>query len=165
VLVIIFSLNLGLFPATGFIPITESVTGWLSTIVLPVVAIALGPTLALAVWIRSSIIDMRRQDWVRTLRARGISQRAIMYRHVLRNAAAPTVQILGLMVIGLISGTIIVERIFALPGVGTMALSSGLQGDIPVVLGAITFLVVVVVVVNLAVDVINGLLNPKARVS
>lgn len=163
VLVIVFGLNLRLFPATGFVPIQSSFGGWLSTITLPAIAIALGPIFGLAVWIRSSIIDMRRQDWVRTLTSRGLSQSRIMYKHVLRNAAGPTVQILGLMVIGLIGGTIIVERIFALPGVGTMALVSGLAGDIPVVLGAVTFLVVVVVVINLAVDLVNGFLNPKAR--
>lgn len=165
ILVITFSLNLRLFPATGFIPLTESFTGWISTITLPAIGISLGSIFGLAVWIRSSIIDMRRQDWVRTLRSRGLTQNAIMYRHVLRNAAAPTVQILGLMIIGLIGGTIIVERIFALPGVGIMALNSGQAGDIPVVLGAVTFLVVVVVLINIAVDVLNGFLNPKARIS
>jgi peptide/nickel transport system permease protein len=165
VIVIVFALNLRLFPATGFIPIQRSVTGWLSTIALPSIAIALGAIFGLAVWIRSSIIDMRRKDWVRTLRSRGLSERAIMYRHVLRNAAAPTVQMLGLMVIGLVGGTIIVERIFALPGVGMMALGSGQDGDIPVVLGAVTFMVVVIVITNLLVDILNGFLNPKARAS
>lgn len=165
ILVIVFALNLRLFPATGFIPIQVSLLGWASTITLPAVAIALGPIFGLAVWIRSSIIDMRRQDWVRTLRSRGLSQRTIMYRHVLRNAAGPTVQILGLMVVGLIGGTIIVERIFALPGVGLMSLNSGLVGDIPVVLGGVTFMVIVVVVINIVVDLVNGFLNPKARIS
>jgi len=165
ILAIFFALNLRLFPATGFIPITESLPGWLSTIALPVIAISLGPTFGLAVWIRSSIIDLRRQDWVRTLRSRGLSQRAIMYRHVLRNAAASTVQLLGLMIIGLVGGTIIVERIFALPGVGTMLLNSGTAGDVPAVLGAVTFMVVVIVIINVVVDVLNGVLNPKARVS
>jgi peptide/nickel transport system permease protein len=165
ILVIVFSLNLRLFPATGFIPITESFLGWLSTIFLPSIAVSLGGIFGLGVWIRSSIIDMRRQDWVRTLRSRGLSQRAIMYRHVLRNAAAPTVQILGLLIIGLLGGVIIVERIFALPGIGIMSLNSGQAGDIPVVLGAVTFFVVVIVVINIAVDVLNGFLNPKARLS
>ena len=165
VLVIVFSLNLGLFPATGFIPITRSITGWLSTIFLPSVAIALGAIFGLAVWIRSSIIDMRRQDFVRTLRSRGLTSRAIMYRHVLRNAAAPTVQILGLQIIGLLGGAIIVERIFALPGIGTMSLNAGQTGDIPVVLGGVTFFVVVIVIINILVDVLNGFLDPKARIS
>ncbi len=162
-LVIAFSLNLRLFPATGFVPITTSVSDWMSTIFLPSVAITLGTSFWLAVWVRSTIIDIYRRDFVRTLRSRGISRRAVLYRHVLRNAAAPTLQMLGLMIISLLSGVIIVERIFALPGVGLMALNSGQQGDVPVVLGGVTFMVVVVVVVNLAVDLLNGFLNPKAR--
>lgn len=164
ILVLTFSLGLKLFPATGFTPMSVSLTGWLSTIVLPSVAISLGSTLSLAVWIRSSIIDLQRKDFVRTLRARGISPRAVMYRHVLRNAAAPTVQVLGLMMITLLGGSVIVERVFALPGIGTMTLSAGQQGDIPVVLGGVTFFVLVVVVINIVVDLINGFLNPKVRV-
>lgn len=165
VLVIAFAINLRIFPATGYVPIHRSFIGWASTVALPSIAIALGAIFGLAVWIRSAIIDMRRQEWVRTLRSRGLSARAIMYRHVLRNAAAPTVQMLGLMIIGLVGGTVIVERVFALPGVGMMALQSGLKGDIPVVLGAVTFMVVAIVITNLAVDILNGFLNPKARVA
>lgn len=165
VLVIVFSLTLGIFPATGFVPISQSLTGWLSSIFLPSTSIALGAISGLAIWVRSSIIDLEKRDFVRTLRSRGISPRAIMYRHVLRNAAAPTIQMLGLMMIGLLGGAVIVERIFALPGIGTMALGAGQAGDVPVVLGAVTFMVVVVVVINLVVDIVLGLLNPKARVS
>ncbi|PZF85589.1 ABC transporter permease [Jiangella anatolica] len=165
VLVIVFALNLGLFPATGFIPITETFGGWLSTIFLPSIAIALGAIFSLAVWVRSSIIDMRRQDFVRTLRSRGLSPRSIMYRHVLRNAAPSIVQMLGLQIIALLGGAIIVERIFALPGIGQMSLDAGLAGDIPVVLGGVAFFVVVIVIINIAVDLINGFLNPKVRIS
>jgi len=129
VFVIVFSLTLHLFPATGFIPITKSFSGWLSTILLPSVSLALATILGLAVWVRSAI------------------------------------QMLGLLIIGLLGGTIIVERIYALPGVGTMAISAGAAGDVPVVLAGVTFLVIVVVVVNLIVDLVNGFLNPKARVS
>jgi len=165
VLVIIFSLNLGLFPATGFIPVTQSFPGWLSTVALPTVALALGPSFVLAVWIRSSIVDMQRSDFVRTLRARGISDHVVMYRHVLRNASAPSAQLLGLMIITILGGTIIVERVFALPGIGTMTMNAGLVSDIPVVLGGITFFVAVITVINVAVDVVVALLNPKVRIS
>lgn len=163
VMVIVFAINLRLVPATGFIPISQSVIGWFSTVILPCIAIALGPGLALAVWIRSSIVDIRRQDFVRTLRSRGISERAVMFRHVLRNAAPSTIQMLGLLIIALLGGTVIVERIFNLPGIGMMALSAGQAGDIPVVLAGVTFMVLVIVVINLAVDILNAFLNPKVR--
>lgn len=164
-IVIVFSLNLRLFPATGFVPIQQSLAGWFSTITLPSIAIALGGTFFLAVLVRSSILDMRRQEWVRTLRSHGVSETAIMFRHILRNAAAPTIQFLGLIIIGLLGGAVFVERVFALPGVGMLALTSGLTGDVPVVLGAATFMVVVIVIINLLVEIVNGLLNPKVRVS
>jgi peptide/nickel transport system permease protein len=164
-LVIIFSLNLSLFPATGYVSPTTSLTGWLTSLTLPAISIALGITLVLAVWIRSCIIDVQRRDFVRTLQSRGIPNRSIMYRHVLRNAAAPIVQMVGLQAIALLSGVIIVEKVFALPGIGTLTLNSGQQGDVPVVMGCITFLVIVVVVINLIVDIVNGLLNPKLKLA
>jgi peptide/nickel transport system permease protein len=165
VLVIAFAINLRWLPATGYIPIGVSILGWASTMILPAVSIALGATFGLAVWIRSSIIDLQRQEFVRTLRSRGISRRAIMYRHILRNAAAPTIQLLALMMIALLGGAIIVERVFALPGIGMMALNAGQVGDIPVVLASVAFLVLVVVIINLIVDIVNGLLNPKVRLA
>jgi len=165
ILVVTFSLDLSLLPATGYIPLTHSFGGWLSTVALPSISISLGITLVLAVWIRSSIVDVQRRDFVRTLRSRGIPTRTIMLRHVLRNAATPIVQMLGLQAIALLSGVIIVERVFALPGVGQLALDSGKVGDVPVVMGCVTFLVTVVVVINLLVDVINGLLNPRVRLA
>lgn len=163
VLVLVFAINLRFFPATGYVPIGESFLGWFMSLVLPCVAIAVGAVFGLAVWIRSAIVDLQRQEFVRTLRSRGISYRTVMYRHILRNAAAPTIQVLALMMISLLGGSIIVERIFALPGVGAMALNAGQVGDIPVVLAAVTFMVLVIVIINLGVDVINGLLNPKVR--
>lgn len=164
VLVIVFAINLDWVPATGYIPITSSWAGWASTMVLPAISVALTPIFGLAIWIRSSMIDLQTQDFVRTLRSRGISARHVLYRHVLRNAAGSTIQLFGLMVIGLLGGAIIIERVFALPGVGMMTLNAGSADDIPVVLGAIAFYVIVIVIVNTAVDFVNGLLNPKVRV-
>ncbi len=165
ILVVVFSLNLRLLPATGFIPLTTSLAGWLSTTILPAVSISLGAVLGLAVWVRSAIIDVQKKDFVRTLRSRGLSYPRIMFVHVMRNAAAPIIQMLGLQLIALLGGAIIVERVFALPGVGSLALDSGTTGDVPVVLGCVTFLVAVVVVTNLIVDLVNGFLNPRVRLA
>jgi peptide/nickel transport system permease protein len=164
-IVIVFAVNLRLFPATGFIPIQRSFSGWLATVTLPSISIALGGILGIALWVRASVIDLLRLDFVRTLRSRGISERTILLKHVLRNAAPPTLTIFGFTVIGLLSGVIFVERIYALPGLGQLALTSGQSGDIPAMLGVTSFMVVVVVFVNLAVDVANGILNPKSRLS
>jgi peptide/nickel transport system permease protein len=165
VFVIVFSLTLKLFPATGYVPITQSFGGWLASIFLPSMALALGNVAAVGTQIRGAMIDVLRQDFIRTLRSRGISGRAVVLRHALRNAAAPGLTILSLQVIGTLSGAVIVERIYALPGIGNLAIQSGLRGDIPFVLGVVTFMVIVVVVVNLLVELLNGFLNPKARVA
>jgi peptide/nickel transport system permease protein len=164
ILVIVFGLTLRLVPATGYIPISESFAGWLSSIILPSLAIALGAVAFVAAQIRGSMLDAMRQEYVRTLRSRGIPWRSIVLKHALRNAAPATLTILSLQVIGLLGGAIIVERIYALQGLGTVSISSGQAGDVPVVLGTVAFMVIVVVVVNLATDILNGFLNPKARV-
>jgi peptide/nickel transport system permease protein len=164
ILVIIFGLTLRWFPATGYIPFTVSVWGWLSTIFLPSLAIALGVVAFVGTQIRGSMLDVLRQEYIRTLRSRGIPLRSIVFRHALRNAAPPTLTILSLQIIALLGGAIIVERIYALPGLGTIAITSGLRGDFPVVLGTVAFMVGVIVVINFATDILIGITSPKARV-
>lgn len=165
ILVIVFGLTLRLVPATGYIPLTESFGGWLSTIILPSISIAIGSFAFVAIQIRGSMLDALHQDYIRTLRTRGISERSIVFKHALRNAAGPSLTILSLQVIGLLGGAVLLERIYALPGLGSIAVTAGTQGDIPVVLGTVAFMVVVVVVVNLVTDVLAGVLNPKVRIS
>ncbi|MGV2984231.1 ABC transporter permease [Microbacterium sp. AGC85] len=164
-LVITFSLTLRLFPATGFIPIQTSLWGWITTITLPAVAIAAGNVIAVGQQLRGSVRDTLQLDYIRMLRARGVSERSILLRHTLRNAGAPALTILSLQIIGILSGAVIVERVFALPGLGQAVLLGGTAGDIPLVLGCVTYMVIVVIVVNLLVDLVNGLLTPKARLS
>jgi peptide/nickel transport system permease protein len=164
VLATVFGVTLRFVPATGYIPITVSFGGWLSSIILPSIAIAVANVAAVGQQLRGAMLDVLRQDYIRTLRSRGISRRAVVLRHALRNAAAPGLTVLSLQVIYTLGGTVIMERIFALPGVGTVAVNSGSQGDVPVVLGVVTFMTVVVVAVNIVVDILNGWLSPKARI-
>jgi peptide/nickel transport system permease protein len=114
--------------------------------------------------VRGTMIGELQKDYVRVLRSRGISTRSIVYKHALRNAASPALVVLSLEVIGMFGGAIIIENVFALPGFGTFAFNSSLQGDLPVILGIIVFGVSLVVFVNLVTDLVNGWLNPKARV-
>jgi peptide/nickel transport system permease protein len=152
------------FPPTGFVPIQASFAGWLGTATLPAIALALGGIGGVAQQIRGSMLDVLRLDYIRTLRSRGISERSIFYRHALRNASGPALTVLSLHFIHMLGGVIIIERVFALPGIGTLASTASLRGDVPVVMGTVAFTVVVVVVVNLAVDILQGVLNPKVRV-
>ncbi len=163
-LAIVFGLTLRLVPTTGYIPINVSITGWFSTIILPSFAIALGAVAFVAAQVRGTMLDALSKDYIRTLRSRGISDRSIVLKHALRNAAPPMLTVLSLQVIAVLGGAVIVERIFALPGLGSISLTAGREGNAPVVLGTVMYMVIVVVVVNLITDILNGLLNPKARI-
>ena len=165
VLVTVFAVNLKLFPATGFVPITTDPWRWLVGLVLPVTALVIGTVASTAQQVRGATIDVLRQDYVRTLRSRGISHASLLFRHVLRNAAPPALTVLSLQFVGLLGGAIIIEKVFALPGIGSLAVNATLQGDLPQILGLVVVMVVLVVIVNLLIDLATGWLNPKARVS
>lgn len=153
----------GVFAATGYVSPGTSLTGWLSTVTLPVVALTVSGVASVAQQVRGAMLDVLRRDFVRTLRSRGIGERAIVYRHALRNAASPALTVLSLQFVGMLGGAVVIERIFALPGLGSLVTDASLSGDIPVVMGVVTFMVAMIVVVNLLIDVANGWLNPKAR--
>jgi peptide/nickel transport system permease protein len=162
-LVLVFAIDLGWFEPTGYTTFAESPSGWLSSITLPVIALALAGIAGVSAQIRGSMIDAMRQDYVRTLRSRGLSERRIIYKHVLRNAAGPALSVLAVQFVGLLGGAVIVEQIFAIPGLGQIAVVATSQGDIPLVMGLVLVTAVIVVILNLAVDLLQGWLNPKVR--
>ena len=164
-LVIVFAINLGWLPATGYVQLTADPLGWLKTVILPIAALSIGMIAATAQQVRGAVIDVLRQDYVRTLRSRGLSEREIIFKHVLRNAYGTGLTVLGLQFVGLLGGAIVVEQIFALPGLGTVAVQYTSRGDIPVVMGLLIITSLIVAVVNLLVDLGVGFLNPKARVA
>jgi peptide/nickel transport system permease protein len=164
-LVLIFAINLGWFKATGYIPITKSFTGWLSSVTLPIVALSLGAIAAVTQQVRGSMIDAMSRDYVRTLQARGLGTGSIIYKHVLRNAGGPALAILAVQFIGLLGGAVIVEQVFALPGMGQLTVQAGTQGDIPVMMGLVVAFAVIVIIVNLLIDLAQAALNPKVRLS
>ncbi|RLP75004.1 ABC transporter permease [Mycetocola tolaasinivorans] len=164
VLVSAFSLSLGWFPPTGFVPFTQSPAGWLATIALPVAALAFGGIAGAAQQVRSALIDVLSRDYVRTLRARGIPAHRVVLRHALRNAAPPAITVLSLQFIGMISGAIMIEKVFALQGLGTLAVTAAIRGDVPTIMGVMVTMSLIVVIINLLVDLLNGWVNPKARV-
>ncbi|MET8979472.1 ABC transporter permease [Streptomyces sp. NPDC004539] len=162
-LVAVLAVQWGILPAGGYTPLTESFSGWLASITIPVISLSVGSTAALTAQVRGSVADELRKDYVRTLRTRGLRSRDIVLKHVLRNAAGPALTVLSIEFIGMLGGALIMEKIFALPGYGTLAFNSSLRGDIPMILGITLFGVLLVVIVNLVVDIVNGYLKPKAR--
>ncbi|MFE5123883.1 ABC transporter permease [Streptomyces sp. NPDC056669] len=165
VLAVTLAVQLGWLPATGYVAIDASVIEWLRSIILPAVSLAVAATAATAMQVRGALMDVLRADYVRTLRSRGLSTRSVVFRHALRNAAPPALTVLALQFIGLISGAVVVEKVFGLPGIGTLANSAAVRGDAPVLLGTVVVTVSIVVAVNLLLDIVYGWLNPKVRVS
>ncbi len=164
VLVVVLAVRLDLLPATGFTPATESLSGWLRSITIPVTVLVIGGVASLTAQIRGRMIDELRRDYVRTLRTRGTSTLSIVIKHALRNAGSPALTVMSLEFIQMFGASLIIENVFGLPGYGSYAFNASLQGDIPVILGIVVFGVLLVTVVNLTTDLANGWLNPKARV-
>ena len=105
------------------------------------------------------------RDYVRTLRARGLSTGSVVYKHVLRNAGGPALAVLAVQFIGLLGGSLIVEQVFALPGMGQLTVSASASGDIPLVMGVVMATAIIVIIVNLVIDLAQAALNPKVRLS
>ncbi|AZI57217.1 ABC transporter permease [Nakamurella antarctica] len=165
ILAVTLAVGLRWFPATGYVSLGSDPAGWLQSITLPVVAIAIGSIASIAQQLRNSIITVSAQDYIRTLRSRGLSNRTILLTHVLRNAAPPALTMLSLQFIAALSGAAIVERVFGLQGLGSVAINASAESDLPVIMGLLLFTVVTVVVVNLLVDIAYGALNPKVRMT
>ena len=163
VLVFGFAVAWRLFPATGYVPPDRGLPAWALSITLPVLALLVGAIAGVAAQFRSAVLDTLGRDYVRTLRARGIAEREVVFRNVLRNAAAPGLTALSLTMIGLLGGAVFIEQVFALPGMGQLAIAAGQISDVPMVMGTVLVTIVIVLVVNLLGDLAVFLLNPKAR--
>ncbi|HYQ62460.1 ABC transporter permease [Actinophytocola sp.] len=164
-LVSVFSLSLKWLPATTYVPLERGFGIWLSHIIIPAIALGLATAAELARHTRGSVADVLTRPYIRTARSRGTGTVRLVRRHVLRNAAIPVVTVLGLQTSRLLGGTIVVEAVVGISGLGTLAVNSVLHRDYPVIQGYVLFCAVVVVVVNLVVDLAYGWINPKVRAS
>ena len=163
VLMFIFAVRLGAFPATGYVNFDESPLGWIRSLVLPVVALGLSGTAVLAKTTRDSMLEMLNRDYIRMLRACGVGEWSIVWKHALKNAAVPVVSVLGLVAIHALNGTVFIENVFVLPGFGSLSVSAVLQHELPVIEGVAIYFTLIVVGINLLVDLAYGWLNPKIR--
>ncbi|MBX3078713.1 MAG: ABC transporter permease [Cryobacterium sp.] len=164
-LVTVFAIQLDLLPATGFVPFAQSPSAWAASIALPVIALLIGSVAASAQQVRSAFIETLRKDFVRTLRSRGLSSREVLFKHVLRNAAPAAMTVLSLQFIHLLGGSFVIESVFALPGIGYLAVNATAVSNLPMIMGIVVYTGAMVIIVNLIVDIANGWLNPKVRVS
>ena len=164
-LIILFSLWLDLLPIIGYEPITEGFSKAIPYLILP--SLALGANLAalLTRLTRSSMLEVLGQDYVRTARAKGLRDRAVLMRHALRNALIPIVTAIGIHLGILLGGSAVIETVFVLPGVGQLVVRSLYNRDLPVIQGLILYVAVVYVLVNLLVDLLYTYLDPRLRPS
>jgi peptide/nickel transport system permease protein len=168
-LILLFAVKLQWVSAGGFPGWSEDDGGgvWpgLRALLLPAISLALVQAAILARVTRSSVLEVMREDFVRTARAKGLSRRATLWKHVLRNAMIPVLTIMGLQFANLITGTIVVENVFVLPGIGRLIFQAIANRDLVVVRDVVMLLVAVVVVVNFAVDVLYALIDPRLKAS
>ena len=134
-------------------------------LLLPAVSLAVVQASVLTRWTRSAVLEVMREDFVRTARAKGLSRRQALWGHVLRNAMIPVLTIMGLQFAFLISGTVVVEQVFVLPGVGRLVFQAIANRDLVVVRDVVLFLVAMVVVVNFVVDVLYAVVDPRLKPS
>ncbi|MET8080355.1 ABC transporter permease [Streptomyces sp. NPDC005303] len=164
-LVSLFAVKFAVFPATGYTPFAQSPGQWAAGLVLPVIALSIGGVALISKITRDAMLSTLALDHIRTLRASGLRPASIVWKHALRSCGLPVATAIGLTMIAYIPGTILVENVFTLPGLGTTVVDATNQHDLPVVQGvAITF-TVLVIAINLLVDVLYSLLNPKVRVA
>ncbi len=161
VLILVLSLTFSYSTPVGYVGFFEDPTRNLEIMVIP--AIVLGTAMAGAVMrmTRSSILEILRQDFIRTIRAKGAKERVVIFQHALRNAMIPILTIIGLQIGTLLGGTVIIEQIFSLPGLGQLVLTGITQRDFMVVQGAVLFIAFVFVMINLLVDILYSYLDPR----
>jgi peptide/nickel transport system permease protein len=164
-LVTVFAIQQGWFPAVSTISPGVGPAAWAASLTLPVVALLINGLTSTAQQVRSAVLTQLGMEYVRTLRSRGLPEREILVRHVLRSAAPTGLTVLSLQFIGMLSAVVVLEQVFALPGLGTLAVQATTTGDLPLVMGVVVYTVVLVMIVNLLVDLANGWLNPKVRVA
>ena len=151
------------FPASGFVSFFQSPDAWLKSLVLPWTALGLGVMTIVAVQTRDAMREALRSPFIRVLEANGISRRSVLFKHALRSAAIPLVTVVGIVVVALLGGSVLIESVFALPGLGSALATAATQHDIPVVQGVVLYFTLIVVAVNLLLDVVYGQLNPRVR--
>jgi peptide/nickel transport system permease protein len=162
-LVLLFSVRLGWFASGGFDGWGQGVGGAVKSLLLPAVALGLFQFAVLARTTRSAVLEVLREEYVKTARAKGVSELIVLFRHALRNAMIPILTVAGVQLGQLMAGSIILESVFYLPGLGRLALGAITARDLPVVQGVVLFVASVIVVINAGVDMLYGLLDPRIR--
>ncbi|SFV04297.1 peptide/nickel transport system permease protein [Methylobacterium sp. 174MFSha1.1] len=159
----VFALELGWLPAQGYTPIEQGVGPWLANLVLPALTLGLVYIALIARVTRATMLDVLQQDYVRTARAKGVAQGGVLFVHALKNAAVPIVTVIGIGIALLIGGAVVTETVFAIPGLGRLTVDAILRRDYPVIQGVVLLFSFTYVLINLAIDLLYTLIDPRIR--
>jgi len=162
-MILFFAVWLGWLPTGGYIAFTDDPVGWLRTSTMPAISLALLNMGLLARITRSTMLEVLRQDYIRTARAKGLPQRKVVMKHALSNALIPITTVVGIIVSLLISGSVVTESLFSVPGIGQLLTQAVLNRDYPMVQGGLLIVTAVLVLVNILVDVSYAMLDPRVR--
>ena len=162
-LILLFAVNLGWFSSGGFAGWDKGLWNSFQSLILPAISLATVQGAILARFTRSAVLETMREDYVRTARAKGLSKRLTLWKHVLRNAMIPVITIMGLQFANLLAGTIIVEEVFAIPGLGRLILQAISNRDITVVRDVVILLAALVVFINFVVDILYAIIDPRLK--
>ncbi len=163
-LILFFAIWNPWLPATSFVPFTEDPWEWMTHLILPWITLGLASAAVITRQLRSSLIGVLGQDYVRTARAKGLRGRHVIMKHASKNAAIPVVTVVGTQIAFALGGSVIVEQVFGIPGVGQLAITAVQKRDLPIIQGVVVMATVLVLFCNLLVDLAYGYLNPKVRV-
>jgi peptide/nickel transport system permease protein len=159
----LFALELEWLPVQGYTPLSRGLWPWLENLILPAIALSCAFMALIARITRASMLEVLQQDYIRTARSKGLGQRSILFVHALKNASVPIVTVIGIGIAILIGGAVVTESVFAIPGVGRLTVDAILRRDYPVIQGVVLLFSFVYVLVNLAIDLIYTLLDPRIR--
>ncbi|MCX7369299.1 MAG: ABC transporter permease [Alphaproteobacteria bacterium] len=162
-MIIFFAVQLGWLPSGGYVPFSQDPIGWLRSTTMPAISLALLQAGLLARITRSGMLEVLRQDYVRTARAKGLPERQVILKHALANALIPIVTVIGIIISLLLSGAVVTEALFSLPGMGQLLTQAVLSRDYPMVQGGLLLVTTFLVVVNILVDILYAMIDPRVR--
>ncbi len=162
-LVLVFGVRLGWLPTGGYVPLTEDPIGSIRSMVLPVLALSLGVTAVFTRYVRTSMIDVMNEDFIRSAMARGRTRRSAALVHGVRNASIPLVTVAALQFGFLIAGAVVLENVFVLPGIGRMIVTATLAREVVVVMSLALVIMLIILILNFLVDIAYGFLDPRIR--
>ncbi|MFC4599845.1 ABC transporter permease [Cohnella hongkongensis] len=163
ILILVFSVAFKWFPTYGYVPWSENPAQALRSLFLPSLALAV-PGIAVVIrYLRNTLLDQFRMDYVRTAKSKGLRDRLVLYRHVLRNSLVPVLTIVGLLIADTLGGSIVVENVFALPGLGNLLITSIGTRDLPLLQTMVLYIAVIVVCIHFIVDILYRVIDPRIR--